>query len=68
MFEESLRENKNHFLNPRNVMVTVLLQPAAFVRPLSCSRHRAQRGRGTVTITVQITRDPKEHKKSYTKE
>lgn len=35
MFEESLRENKNHFLNPRNVMVTVLLQPAAFMTPLS---------------------------------
>lgn len=59
MSEESLRENKNHFLNPRNVMVTVLLQPAAFMRPLSGLRHRAQYGRGTVTITVQINRDQK---------
>lgn len=59
MFEESLRENKNHFLNPRNVMVTVLLLLAAFTRPLTSLKHGAQYGRVTMTITVQITRDQK---------
>jgi len=59
MFEESLRENKNHFSNPRNVMVTALLPPAAFMRPRTGLKQGAQHGRVTMTITVQITRDQK---------